>query len=97
LSLTLSRLTGRGSKDKLVTTELAPAEDPVIVINEVHSAENGQQSHSPVKEKKDAGITRSKSKKERGKFRSKSREPSENVNKGKHKEKKRPDRECIVM
>tara|TARA_R110002003_G_scaffold48_14_gene4023 strand:+ start:6722 stop:7777 length:1056 start_codon:yes stop_codon:yes gene_type:complete len=97
LSLTLSRLTGRGSKDKLVTTELATAEDPVIVINEVHSAENGQQSHSPVKEKKDAGITRSKSKKERGRFRSKSREPSENVNKGKHKEKKRPDRECMVM
>ncbi|KAH7087513.1 ubiquitin carboxyl-terminal hydrolase-domain-containing protein [Paraphoma chrysanthemicola] len=99
LSLTLSRLTGRGSKDKLVTTELAAADDPVIVINEVHSAENGQQSHIPAKEKKDGGggISRSKSKKEKNRFRSKSREPSEIVDKGKHKEKKRPDRECTVM
>ncbi|KAF2023018.1 cysteine proteinase [Setomelanomma holmii] len=97
LSLTLSRLTGRGSKDKLVTTELAAAEDPVIVINEVHSAENGQQKVSPVKEKKDLGISRSKSKKEKSRFRSKSREPSETLDKGKHKEKKRPDRECNVM
>lgn len=98
LSLTLSRLTGRGSKDKLVNTDNAVAEDPVIIINEVQSAENGQQVHDPAKEKKDTGLSRSKSKKEKKeRFRSKSREPFDSMQKGKHKEKKRPDRECAVM
>jgi hypothetical protein len=98
LSLTLSRLTGRGSKDKLSIIETVALDDPVIVINEVHSTENEHRVQSPVKEKKDAGILRSRSKKEKKeRFRSKSREPSEILEKGKHKEKKRPDRECAVM
>ena len=98
LSLTLSRLTGRGSKDKLTIIETAPMEEPVIIVNEVHSVENGQQVQGPVKDKKDADLARSKSKKEKKeRLRSKSREPSESLEKGKHKEKKRPDRECAVM
>ena len=74
-------------------------DDPVIVINEVHSAENVHRVPSPVKEKKEAGLSRSKSKKEKKKdrLRSKSRDPGERLEKGKHKEKNRPDRECIVM
>jgi hypothetical protein len=98
LSLTLSRLTGRGSKDKLYSTEAFAIEDPVIVIDEVQSAETEHRTPSPVKEKKDVGISRSKSKKEKkDRFRSKSREPGDLLEKGKHKEKKRPDRECAVM
>lgn len=102
LSLTISRLTGRGSKDKLQVTEGVPAEEPVIVINEVESADYGPRLQSPVKEagkqKKEGGISRSKSKKEKkDRFRSKSRDPGESLEKHKHKEKNRPDRECIVM
>ncbi|OAL51356.1 ubiquitin C-terminal hydrolase family protein [Pyrenochaeta sp. DS3sAY3a] len=102
LSLTISRLTGRGSKDKLQVTEGLPAEEPVIVINEVESADYGPRIQSPVKEaakqKKEGGISRSKSKKEKkDRFRSKSRDPGESLEKHKHKEKNRPDRECIVM
>lgn len=98
LSLTLSRLTGRGSKDKLQITEGIPAEEPTIVINEVESAENGPHVPLPVKDKRDSGISRSKSKKEKkDRFRSKSRDPGEHLEKNKHKEKNRPDRECIVM
>jgi hypothetical protein len=92
LSITLSRLTGRASKDKLVTSNHAMTDDPVIVIDKVPSAENGQH------EKNHIGLGRSKSKKEKKDgFRSKSREPVGSVEKGKQKEKKRPDRECIVM
>lgn len=99
LSITLSRLTGRGSKDKLVATDAVAVEDPVIVINEVQSAENGQPVKDPTKEKKDVAISRSKSRKDlkKDKHRSKSREPLEKVEKGKHKGKNRPDRECNVM
>ncbi|KAF2005422.1 cysteine proteinase [Amniculicola lignicola CBS 123094] len=40
LSLTISRLTGRASKDRLaITTDGGGSEDPVIVINEVQGAE----------------------------------------------------------
>jgi hypothetical protein len=117
LSLTLSRLTGRGSKDKLqITTPSATdigngsgngsiaGEDPLIVVNEVSSAENGtteaEIKTSPVKEKHEkhgsiTGLGRSKSRKEKGKrLRSKSRDPNEV---GKQKYGDRPDRECIVM
>jgi hypothetical protein len=98
LSLTLSRLTGRGSKDKLYGTETAAIEDPAIVVDEVQSAETEHRTQSPIKEKKDIGVSRSKSKKEKkDRFRSKSKEPSDLLEKGKHKEKKRPDRECMVM
>ncbi|KAF2679566.1 cysteine proteinase [Lentithecium fluviatile CBS 122367] len=104
LSITLSRLTGRGSKEKLHIVDNGPLDDPLIIINEgqrVQSAENGQEK-SPQKEKKDGGILRSKSKKEkkeeRKRLRSKSREPPNGMAmKGKHKEKERPDRECVVM
>ncbi|KAJ4354019.1 uncharacterized protein N0V89_005752 [Didymosphaeria variabile] len=110
LSMTLSRLTGRGSKDKLVATDNG-SEDPVIVVNEAPlTAESTQtikaqaQAHprppaSPGRLNKDAGVSRSKSKKH---FRSKSREPvspgTDGVQvKGKHKAKDRPERECIIM
>ncbi|CAO2649316.1 Nn.00g067010.m01.CDS01 [Neocucurbitaria sp. VM-36] len=99
LSLTLSRLTGRSSKDKLQITEGLSIDDPVIVINQIHSADNVQLAQSPVKEKKESGISRSKSKREKKKdrLRSKSRDPGNSLEKGKHKEKNRPDRECLVM
>jgi hypothetical protein len=98
LSITLSRLTGRGSKDKLVVTETAAADDHVIVVGEAQDADKDLPNHSPVKEKKDAGQSASKSKKEKkDKMRSKSKEPKEGLEKGKDKEKKRPDRECTVM
>ncbi|KAF2128658.1 cysteine proteinase [Dothidotthia symphoricarpi CBS 119687] len=100
LSFSISRLTGRASKDKLHITEAAFAEDPVIVINEVQNAENAQLKQSPVKEKKDSSISRSKSKGKKDKkdrFRSKSQDVNESMDKAKHKDKSRPDRECIVM
>lgn len=98
LSLTLSRLTGRGSKDKLTIAETAPTDDPIIIVEKVASPENETAARSPVKEKKDAGLGRSKSKREKKeRFRSKSREPGEVLEKGKQKEKNRPDRECVVM
>lgn len=106
LSITLSRLTGRGSKDKLVTSDNG-SEDPVVVINEVPLSVESTQTikpqpqppASPGKLQKDAGVSRSKSKRH---FRSKSREPvldgTEGVlTKGKHKAKDRPERECAIM
>jgi hypothetical protein len=98
LSLTLSRLTGRGSKDKLVTTEAVANDEPHIVIDTVKSRESDQQGHSPVKEKKESGLSGSKSKKEKkDRRRSKSREAGTILEKGKNKDKNRPDRECMVM
>ncbi|KAL6706717.1 hypothetical protein ACN47E_005259 [Coniothyrium glycines] len=97
LSITLSRLTGRGSKDKLQMTEGVAPEDPVIVVNEVLSTDNSHQMSSPVKEKKE-NLSRSKSKKEKkDRHRSKSRDLTQNLEKTKNKEKGRPDRECTVM
>lgn len=106
LSMTLSRLTGRSSKDKLGASDNG-SEDPVIVVNEaplsVESSQNiepqPQPPASPGRLHKDAGLSRGKSKKH---FRSKSREPvpsgTESVQiKGKHKAKDRPERECVVM
>ncbi|RAR06698.1 ubiquitin c-terminal hydrolase family protein [Stemphylium lycopersici] len=99
LSLTLSRLTGRGSKDKLVTTEATTSEEPTIVIDRVNSAENDQKDPSLVQDKKESGVSRSKSKskKEKKDRRSKSRDPGLTLEKGKQKDKNRPDRECILM
>lgn len=100
LSLTLSRLTGRGSKDKLTIAESGAAEEPVIVVNSVESQDpTPPEPQSPTKEKKDPTITRKKSKKgKKDHHRSKSRDPlGEQSDKGKHKEKNRPDRECSVM
>lgn len=109
LSLTLSRLTGRGSKDKLqiIDNGGSSADDPVIVINEVKSggsAENGSNSNtSPVKEKHShshvdishatGSIGRSKSKKEKGK---RLRSKSRDPADAAN-QKNRPDRECVVM
>jgi hypothetical protein len=68
LSMTLSRLTGRGSKDKLLVTQTAHennSEDPVIVINSVKSNESDEPRNkpagevavtSPVKEKHHASL-----------------------------------------
>jgi hypothetical protein len=101
LSLTLSRLTGRGSKDKLAITEAESSEDPVIVINPAEGSDSAPDVHnspSPTKDKKDSTITRRKSKKEKKHSRSKSRDAlAELGEKGKHKDKNRPDRECSVM
>ncbi|KAK3202369.1 hypothetical protein GRF29_161g930874 [Pseudopithomyces chartarum] len=105
LSITLSRLTGRGSKDKLVASENASSEDPVIVVHETPTSTESTQTikptppASPEKLHKDTGVSRSKSKKH---FRSKSRDPpapgADGVpSKGKQKSKNRPDRECVVM
>lgn len=100
LSVTISRLTGRASKDKLQAAESALADDPVIVINQVPDAENSQHKQTSTKEKIDSSISRSKSKSKKDKkdrFRSKSQDIGDSVDKGKHKEKSRPDRECVVM
>jgi hypothetical protein len=98
LSITLSRLTGRGSKDKLVTTEAVTSDEPHIVIDKVKTVESDQQGPSPVKEKKEFSLSGSKSKKEKkDRRRSKSREPGTVLEKGKNKDKNRPDRECLVM
>ena len=98
ISLTLSRLAGRGSKDRLPITEGLPGEDPVIVVNQVESADNSRPTQVVNKAKKDEGLSRTKSKKEKkDRFRSKSKDPSETLEKGKRKEKNRPDRECILM
>jgi hypothetical protein len=101
ISLTLSRLTGRGSKEKLSIADNGSVDDPLIIVNEVQSlqsAENGQQKNT-VMEKKEGGMSRSKSKKEKKEerrgLRSRSRDPP--GAKGKHKTKDRPDRECLVM
>jgi hypothetical protein len=105
LSSTLSRLTGRGSKDKLVASDNG-SEDPVIVVNEVPVSVQSTQTMkpqpqepiSPGKLHKDGGLSHSKSKKH---FRNKSREPAPSPEagpvKGKHKPKDRPERECVVM
>jgi hypothetical protein len=99
ISHTLSRLTGRTSKDKL-SVPVAGLEDPVITLNEGQSVEDDQQATSTVKENKDKAVTASKSKKEtKDRFRSKSRDLGEMPEKGKHKDKgkNRPERECITM
>lgn len=100
LSLTLSRLTGRGSKDKLAIAEAGTAEDPVIIINSVESQDpTPQEVQSPSREKKEPTMVRKKSKKgKKDHHRSKSRDPlGERAEKGSQKEKSRPDRECSVM
>jgi hypothetical protein len=110
LSLTLSRLTGRTSKDKLQATSdtvTAISEDePVIIVSGVNNAENGQDTDSnvTVKEKDKEKLTtmaRVKSKreakakdKERKRLRAKSKDPAEPEEKPR---KRGPDRECIVM
>jgi hypothetical protein len=99
LSLTLSRLTGRSSKDKLTIAEAGSSEDPVIVVNSVENEDIAPpEANSPVKDQKDSGLSRKKSKKgKKDHHRSKSRDPlGEHPEKSK-KEKNRPDRECSVM
>ncbi|KAI8940984.1 hypothetical protein NX059_002233 [Plenodomus lindquistii] len=99
LSITLSRLTGRASRDKLLSIDTT-MEDPMIVIDKVQTLENGQPAPAAgTREKKDSGgISRSKSKKEKkDKHRSKSRDPGSSLDKSKGKGKDRPERECAVM
>lgn len=104
LSITLSRLTGRGSKDKLVPMDNGLSEDPVIVVNEAPNSTDSTQTIkpnatvSPGKLHKEL-VSPSKSKKH---FRSKSKEPPAlggdgTHGKGKSKSKDRPDRECVIM
>jgi hypothetical protein len=98
LSLTLSRLTGRGSKDKLAIAEDGATDDPVIVINSVESQDHSPpEVSSPVKEQKESTLSRKKSKKgKKDHHRSKSRDPTGELSE-KSKDKNRPDRECSVM
>ncbi|KAF2012741.1 cysteine proteinase [Aaosphaeria arxii CBS 175.79] len=103
LSFTLSRLTGRGSKEKLQIPEEAAQNDPVIIVNEVQSQESGKTetvptdtTKLPVHDKHHSNTTKAgKNKKEKNRFRSKSPKPRQGG--GGHKDKNRPDRECIVM
>jgi len=99
LSITLSRLTGRGSKDKLVMAEAGSTNDDIVITSDnTKGVETGQPAHSPAKDRKDTGMSGGKIKKEkRDRLRSKSREPGAALEKGKHKDKNRPDRECVVM
>lgn len=99
LSLTLSRLTGRGSKDKLTIAETESADDPVIVVNSVDSQDTAPpETNSPVKEQKDSSLSRKKSKKgKKDHHRSKSRDPLGEHSEKSKKAKNRPDRECSVM
>jgi hypothetical protein len=99
LSLTLSRLTGRGSKDKLAIAEDGAIDDPVIVINSVESQDHSPpEVSSPVKEQKESTLSRKKSKKgKKDHHRSKSRDPTGELSEKKSKDKNRPDRECSVM
>ncbi|CAE7007674.1 hypothetical protein PTNB73_00086 [Pyrenophora teres f. teres] len=95
LSITLSRLTGRGSKDKLVTAEPGSTNDDTVILGDnAKGVEVGQPVQSPAKDRKDSGKIK-KEKKDR--LRSKSRDPGAALEKGKHKDKNRPDRECVVM
>lgn len=97
LSLTLSRLTGRASKDKLLSIDTA-VEEPVIVIDEVQTLQNRHSALGAAKEKKDNGISRSRSKKEKkDKHRSKSRDAGSSLDRSTGKGKNRPERECSVM
>jgi hypothetical protein len=113
LSQTLSRLTGRTSKNSLQTAEARDAaEDPLIVdlVNAVQSAQNAarQEQKSPVKETGGGTLvspSKGKSKrdrKEEKKLRKASPEiingvPVSKKGKAKGKLKERPDRECVVM
>ncbi len=98
LSLTLSRLTGRGSKDKLTITEAGGTEEPVIVVNSVESQDSMPAEADPVPEQKDPSLSRKKSKKgKKQHHRSKSRDPLGDISEKKPKDKNRPDRECSVM
>lgn len=92
LSVTMSRLTGRGSKDKLQMTEDFAEGEPVILVQAVSEEER----KGALQVMQAVGIGRSKSKKEKGKrrLRSSSRNPAEE---GTQRHKKPPDRECIVM
>ena len=97
--MTLSRLTGRGSKDKLAIAESEPNEDPVIIINPVASQDpTPPEVDSPGKEQKETTLSRKKSKKgKKDHHRSKSRDPTGELSEKKTKDKNRPDRECSVM
>lgn len=101
LSLTLSRLTGRGSKDKLTITEAGAgaAEEPVIVINSVESQDPAPpEDNTPIKEPKESNLSRKKSKKgKKDHHRSKSRDPLGELSEKRNKDKSRPDRECNIM
>ncbi|KAF2811002.1 cysteine proteinase [Mytilinidion resinicola] len=99
LSLTMSRLTGRGSKDKLQIPD--NSEDPVVVVQEVSTndyptkpaAAPDKVMSAATLAVKSTGMGRSKSK--RGKEKEKKKGEGEKVHR--HHHGKQPDRECIVM
>ncbi|KAJ4991750.1 ubiquitin carboxyl-terminal hydrolase [Stagonosporopsis vannaccii] len=100
LSLTLSRLTGRGSKDKLAISDGGAAEDPVITIHSVEGQDPTPPDDDikPTKESKESNLSRKKSKKgKKDHHRSKSRDPLGELSEKKSKDKNRPDRECTIM
>lgn len=100
LSLTLSKLKGRASKDQLQSMDTA-AGDPTIVIEKIETRERENHGPTVISEKHDTGVSRSKSKKvKKDKHRrTKSRELNLGVDKDKNKSrnKDRPERECTVM
>jgi len=98
LSLTLSRLKGRASRDQLQSIDTA-VEDPTIVIEKADNRERENSGHTSGNEKHDAGVYRSKSKKEKKDRhrRTKSKELGLGVDKNKPRNKARPERECSVM
>ncbi|KAF2750276.1 cysteine proteinase [Sporormia fimetaria CBS 119925] len=102
LSLALSRLSGRGSKDKLHVIDSAMnSDEPIVVINSGTTIDSEAVDDTvgvgTVKEKMSV-LGRSKSRRDKGKskekktLRSKSKDPA-----AANGDKARPDRECSVM
>lgn len=98
LSLTLSRLTGRASRDQLQSIDTT-VQDPIIVIDNVQTRDRENSAHLSGSEKHDAGVSRSKSKREKKEKhrRTKSKDLGLGGDKSKPRGKGRPERECAVM
>jgi hypothetical protein len=94
LSLTMSRLTGRKSKDKLQNPDNATSDEPIVTVVSVaeDAPEPAPQPEHHVKHSSLGGSKSTKGK-EKKRLRSSSRNPPNTKN----HHKKPPDRECIVM
>lgn len=93
ISLTMSRLTGRGSKDKL-RIPADNSEEPIVLVHEVSTDQSESAAASAVKS---SGLGRAKSK--RGKDKGKKGEGTAwgDGKVHRHHHSKPPDRECVVM
>lgn len=94
LSFTMSRLTGRKSKDKLQNSDNAISDEPIVTVVSVPE-DAPEPAPQPAHHVKHSGLGGSKSTKgkEKKRLRSSSRNPLDT----KKHHKKPPDRECIVM